>query len=72
MFIMQTFVGHRLPLISGPAIVLMVAITSVAQNDVASVYNSMIICGLIVFALTYTKYLSKFLKIFTKELLLLY
>lgn len=68
MFIMQTFVGHRLPLISGPAIVLMVAITSVAQNDVASVYNSMIICGLIVFALTYTKYLSKFLKIFTKRI----
>ena len=68
MFIMQTFIGHRLPLISGPAIVLMVAITSVAKNDVASVYNSMIICGLIVFALTYTKYLSQFLKIFTKRI----
>jgi xanthine/uracil permease len=69
MFIAQTFFGHRLPLISGPAIVLMVAATSTSLNYVANVYNSIALCGLIVFVLSYTKYLSQFLKIFTKKII---
>jgi xanthine/uracil permease len=68
MFLLQIFFGHRLPLISGPAIVLMVAAISVSQNDVNSVYFSIVLCGLIIYGLTYTKYLSKFLKIFTKRI----
>jgi xanthine/uracil permease len=69
MFIIQIFFGHRLHLISGPAIVLMVGVISVSQNDAASVYNSIALCGILIFALSYTKYLSKFLKIFTKRII---
>ena len=69
MFLLQTFFGHRLPLISGPAIVLMVAAISVSQNEVSSVYISIALCGLIIYMLTYTKYFSQFLKIFTKRII---
>ncbi|QQG65640.1 uracil-xanthine permease family protein [Desulfobulbus oligotrophicus] len=42
----QIFLGHRLPLVVGPAVILLVGIISSMQQDIAAIYSSIMIGGL--------------------------
>ena len=44
--IAQIFIGHRLPLVLGPAVILLVGIISSAQEDINAIYSSIMIGGL--------------------------
>jgi len=65
MFFLQTFWGHRLPIISGPAIALVVGIVACKGFDVNVIYTSIILCGVIFALFGMTKLFAKVLFIFT-------
>jgi len=65
MFFLQTFWGHRLPIISGPAIALVVGIISCKGFDVSVIYTSIILCGVIFALFAMTRVFAKLLLIFT-------
>ena len=51
---MQVYWGHGLPLIVGPATVLLVGITSSQAGSIDSVYFSIMVCGLVLAVLSIT------------------
>lgn len=63
--ILQVSWGHRLPLIIGPASVLLVGITASLSAGISIIYTSIIIGGLIVSIIAYSGILTKIRCIFT-------
>lgn len=63
--ILQVLWGHRLPLIIGPASVLLVGITASLSAGISIIYTSIIIGGLLVSIIAYSGILTKIRCIFT-------
>ena len=63
--LMQVYWGHGLPLIVGPATVLLVGITSSQAGSIDSVYFSIMVCGLVLAVLSITGLFDYLKKLFT-------
>lgn len=61
----QVFWGHRLPLIMGPAAVLLVGVVASAGSDPHTVYSAIMIGGLILFLVAVTGLFGHLKKLFT-------
>jgi len=63
--IIQVLWGHQLPLIIGPAAVLLVGVTASIGYNPASVYTSILLCGVLLVILSITGLFSRVKKLFT-------
>jgi xanthine/uracil permease len=63
----QVLFGHKLPMISGPATVLLAGILASKAYSYDSIYTSIIICGLFVSCLSLTRFMNQVLLIFTSN-----
>lgn len=63
--IVQVLFGHRLPLIIGPASVLLIGIISASGADDSAIYTSIFFGGLLLAVLSFTGLLSYLQKLFT-------
>lgn len=68
--ILQLFWGHRLPLIIGPASVLLIGILSTISTGVQAVYTSVLIGGVFLTILSFSGLLSKLQVIFTPRIII--
>lgn len=66
--IVQVLFGHRLPLIIGPASVLLIGIISTISSGVAAIYTAIFVGGIILLLLAVTGLLSKLQFIFTPRI----
>ena len=66
--IIQLIFGHRLPVVMGPATVLLIGITASHANNTSEVYTAIFIGGLFVFLMYVTKLLHKLQAIFTPRI----
>jgi xanthine/uracil permease len=65
----QLFLGHRLPLISGPAAVLLIGVISSQGFRVSAIYTSMMIGGAVIGILAATGLFGYFRKLFTARVI---
>lgn len=63
--LIQIILGHQLPLIIGPAAVLLVGITASQGHSISTIYSSILIGGLILTALSVSGIFSHLKKLFT-------
>lgn len=63
--LVQVLWGHRLPLIIGPAAVLLVGIAASQENDISTVYSSILIGGIILTVLSITGLFGLIKQLFT-------
>lgn len=68
--IAQALFGHKLPLIIGPAAVLIVGILSAQSAGFNVIYTSIAICGVVLFLLSISGLLGKIQKIFTPRIII--
>lgn len=61
----QVFWGHRLPVLIGPAAVLMVGIAASQGSAVNSVYTAIFVCGLLITILSVTGMFGRLQRLFT-------
>lgn len=61
----QVFWGHRLPLVIGPAAVLLVGIVAAQGSNIHAVYTSILLGGIILFILAATGLFAPLIKLFT-------
>lgn len=66
--IIQVLWGHKLPLIIGPASVLLISILSSISEATSAIYTSIIIGGIVIMVLSYSGLLQKLQKIFTARI----
>ena len=66
--IVQVLWGHRLPLIIGPASVLLIGILSTVSSGIAAVYTGIMIGGLVLTVLAYSGLLGKLQFVFTHRI----
>ncbi len=66
--IVQVLWGHRLPLIIGPASVLLIGILSTVSSGIAAVYTGIMIGGLVLTVLAYSGLLGKLQFVFTPRI----
>lgn len=65
----QVLWGHRLPLIIGPASVLLIGIVAATGSSLSAIYTSIFIGGLLLVVLAYSGLLSKVQAIFTSRII---
>ena len=65
----QILVGHKLPVVIGPASVLLIGILSAGAENTAQIYTAIVIGGLFLFVLYISKLLSKLQFIFTTRII---
>ncbi|OPX85485.1 MAG: putative purine permease YbbY [Pelotomaculum sp. PtaB.Bin104] len=65
----QVLWGHRLPLIIGPASVLLVGMASGSQGEPKAVYTSIMICGILYFLLAATGFFGYLIRLFTPRVI---
>ena len=65
----QLLIGHRLPVVIGPASVLLIGILSAGAENTAEIYTAIVIGGLFLFVLYISKLLSKMQFIFTTRII---
>ena len=65
----QIFWGHKLPLVPGPAAILLIGIISSQGHDISAIYTSIIIGGVFYTILSLTGLLSYFQKFFTSNVI---
>ncbi len=63
--LVQIFWGHRLPLVIGPAAVLLVGILASQGSSPQAIYSSILICGLVLALLAITGLFSRLQSLFT-------
>ena len=68
--IVQALFGHKLPLIIGPAAVLIVGILSAQSAGFDVIYTSIAICGVVLFLVSISGFLNKIQKIFTPRIII--
>ena len=66
--IVQVLFGHRLPLIIGPASVLLIGVISTISSGVAAIYTAIFVGGAVLLLLAVTGLLSKLQFIFTSRI----
>lgn len=66
----QLFWGHRLPVIIGPASVLLIGILSTISTGIEAVYTSILIGGLLMTILAFSGLLSRLQAIFTPRIII--
>lgn len=66
----QLFWGHRLPVIIGPASVLLIGILSTISTGIEAVYTSILIGGLLLTILAFSGLLSRLQAIFTPRIII--
>ncbi|MEM0351090.1 MAG: solute carrier family 23 protein, partial [Archaeoglobaceae archaeon] len=67
--ILQVIFGHKLPLITGPAAVLIVGIYAALESGYETIYTSISICGILIFLLAITGKLEIVQRIFTQNVI---
>ena len=67
--ITQILVGHRLPVVIGPASVLLIGIISAGAENTSQIYTAIVVGGLFLFVLYVSKLLSKIQFIFTTRII---
>lgn len=67
---LQIFWGHRLPLIIGPASVLLIGILSTITTGISAVYTSIFVCGFLLFLLAISGLLTKLQALFTSRIII--
>lgn len=65
----QVLWGHRLPLIIGPASVLLIGILSTLSAGLPAIYTAILICGAIVTLLAFSGLLSRLQAVFTPRII---
>lgn len=68
--IVQALFGHKLPLVIGPAAVLIVGILSAQSAGFDVIYTSIAICGVVLFLISISGLLGKIQKIFTPRIII--
>ncbi|SMB85791.1 Xanthine/uracil permease [Desulfonispora thiosulfatigenes DSM 11270] len=66
----QILWGHRLPLIMGPASVLLVGIIASLASSINTIYTSIFLCGLILAVLSITGLFKPIIKLFTPNVVI--
>lgn len=66
----QAFFGHRLPIVVGPAAVLIVGILSAASEGFDAVYTALATGGAVLFLLSVSGFLDKVVRIFTPRVII--
>ncbi len=66
--IVQVLYGHRLPLIIGPASVLLIGILSTMSSGISAVYTGIMVGGLVLTVLAYSGLLGKLQFVFTPRI----
>ncbi|WP_373811034.1 uracil-xanthine permease family protein [Porphyromonas macacae] len=66
--IVQVLWGHRLPIIIGPATVLLVGIIASQSESTASIYTAIITGGVLLFALSFTPWLKNLKDLFSPRI----
>lgn len=69
-FFVQILWGHRLPLIMGPASVLLVGIVASQSSSIDTIYTSILICGAILTLLSITGLFKPIIKLFTPNVVM--
>lgn len=67
--ILQVLIGHKLPLVIGPASVLLISIISTISVGTSAIYTSIIVGGVIVAILAYTGIINKLQNLFTPRII---
>lgn len=67
--ISQILLGHKLPIVIGPATVLLVGIVSTQSHGFDAIYSSIIIGGVILFIISYTPWLNRLRLLFTPRII---
>jgi xanthine/uracil permease len=65
----QIFFGHRLPLVVGPASVLLIGILASAASDISAIYTGILIGGVFITVIAVSGLLTHFRKIFTPRVI---
>lgn len=65
----QVFWGHRLPIVIGPAAVLLIGILTANHQGIDAIYTAIILGGALLTILSYTNLLYKFTKLFTHRII---
>ncbi|MCI1684701.1 MAG: purine/pyrimidine permease [Prevotella sp.] len=68
-FLVQIFIGHRLPLVLGPATALLIGLVTSQTSDLSEVGTAMICGGLLIFLLSYTRLMSYLQRVFTSRVI---
>lgn len=63
--LLQVLWGHRLPLVIGPATVLLIGILASQSSSTAAIYSSILICGIILALLAITGLFARLQSLFT-------
>lgn len=66
--IIQVVFGHRLPLVVGPASVLLIGVISTISSGIAAIYTAILVGGLVLVLLAVTGLLSKLQFVFTPRI----
>ena len=66
--LIQILYGHKLPLVNGPATVLLIGVIASKSFDIKTIYSSIMICGFILMLLGATRLFSKILYLFTPRI----
>lgn len=67
--LIQIFFGHRLPVLIGPAAVLLVGIITAGSNGLDAVYTAIILGGVMLCIVSYSGLLKKFTSLFTPRII---
>ncbi|MDD4514699.1 solute carrier family 23 protein [Massilibacteroides sp.] len=67
--VLQVLAGHKLPLIIGPAAVLLISIVSSLSESVSAIYTSIAVGGLAIAVLAYFGIISKLQVLFTQRII---
>ena len=68
--VVQALWGHRMPLVVGPAAVLIVGILSAQSAGFNAVYTAIAVCGAAVFLLSVSGLIGKIQKLFTPRIII--
>lgn len=67
---LQVMFGHRLPVVIGPASVLLIGILATISSGIPAIYTSVAICGMLVAILSFSGMLSRLQKLFTPRIII--
>ncbi|MCH3994494.1 MAG: purine/pyrimidine permease [Prevotella sp.] len=69
-FILQILFGHKLPLVLGPATVLLIGLITSQTSDASEIQTAMIVGSVLIFLLSYTKLMFYLQKLFTSRVII--
>jgi len=69
-FIVQVLWGHKLPLVIGPATVLLIGLITSQASQMNEVYTAIICGGVLMFLLSYTGWMKYLQKLFTSRIII--